>query len=93
MLIFGHNSRLLPFIFIEIQMRSRTNVRVLLEKLMHMRYNNLKEFRMCVFAGRGAEIMDTEEKRKILHDAVDKLDGLQINKLYQLIRGIFGKVC
>lgn len=65
----------------------------MLEKSPLMRYNSFKEFRTCVFAGRGVGIMDTEEKRKILHDAVDKLDESQINKLYQLIRGIFGKVC
>ena len=68
-------------------------MKCLIDILLRKEYYKHKEFRTCVFAGRGAEIMDTEEKRKILHDAVDKLDELQINKLYQLIRGIFGKVC
>lgn len=35
--------------------------------------------------------MDTEEKRKHLHEAIDKMNASQISKLYQLIRGIFGK--
>lgn len=37
-------------------------------------------------------LMDTEEKRKYLHEAINKMDKKQIEKLYQLIRGIFGKV-
>lgn len=36
--------------------------------------------------------MNTEEKRKHLHELIDKMNGNQIEKLYQLIRGIFGKV-
>lgn len=36
--------------------------------------------------------MDTEEKRKYLHEAINKMEKKQIEKLYQLIRGIFGKV-
>ncbi len=35
--------------------------------------------------------MDTEEKRKYLHEVIDKLSEVQILKLYQLIRGVFGK--
>ncbi len=35
--------------------------------------------------------MKTEEKRKYLHDIIEKLNRKQIEKLYQLIRGIFGK--
>lgn len=36
--------------------------------------------------------MDTEEKRKYLHEVIEKLNMEQIERLYQLIRGIFGKV-
>ena len=36
--------------------------------------------------------MNMEETRKYLHDVIDKLNASQITKLYQLIRGIFGKV-
>lgn len=35
--------------------------------------------------------MTTEEKRKHLHEVIDKMNGQQIEKLYQLIRGIFGR--
>lgn len=35
--------------------------------------------------------MDTSEKRKCLHNVIDKMNESQINKIYQLIRGIFGK--
>ena len=36
--------------------------------------------------------MNMEEKRKRLHEIIEKLDKTQVDKLYQLIRGIFGKV-
>ena len=36
--------------------------------------------------------MNTEEKRKYLHEVIEKLNATQIAKMYQLIRGIFGKV-
>ena len=36
-------------------------------------------------------LMDTEEKRKYLNEAINKMDKKQIEKLYHLIRGIFGK--
>lgn len=35
--------------------------------------------------------MDVAKIRKYLHEIIDKLDDSQIIKLYQLIRGIFGK--
>ncbi len=35
--------------------------------------------------------METKELRKHLHELIDKMDDLQIKKIYQLIRGIFGK--
>lgn len=35
--------------------------------------------------------MDTEEKRKYLHEVINKMSTEQVEKLYQLIRGIFGK--
>lgn len=35
--------------------------------------------------------MDTEDKRKYLHEVIDKMNEFQIARLYQLIRGIFGK--
>lgn len=35
--------------------------------------------------------MNAEEKRKHLHEIIEKLNDSQIAKLYQLIRGIFGK--
>ncbi len=35
--------------------------------------------------------MNTEEKRKYLHEMIDKLAIAQIERLYQLVRGIFGK--
>lgn len=35
--------------------------------------------------------MNTEEKRKHLHELIDKLTNEQIVRLYQLIKGIFGK--
>ncbi len=35
--------------------------------------------------------MKTLEIRKYLHELIDKMDDNQIVKLYQLIRGIFGK--
>lgn len=34
---------------------------------------------------------NTEEKRKSLHTMIDTMDETQIEKLYQLIRGILGK--
>lgn len=36
--------------------------------------------------------MNIEEKRKFIHELIDKMDELQISRLYQLIRGMFGKV-
>lgn len=36
--------------------------------------------------------MDVEEKRKYLHEVIEKLNMEQVERLYQLIRGIFGKV-
>lgn len=35
--------------------------------------------------------MSTEEKRKYLHEIIEKLNIEQIERLYQLVRGIFGK--
>lgn len=35
--------------------------------------------------------METKELRKHLHELIDKMDNSQIKKIYQLIRGIFGK--
>lgn len=35
--------------------------------------------------------MDTEKIRKHLHRLIDKMSDEQIKKLYQLVRGIFGK--
>lgn len=35
--------------------------------------------------------MNTTDIRKYLHELIDKLEDNQISKLYQLIRGIFGK--
>ncbi len=35
--------------------------------------------------------MKTLKIRKCLHELIDKMDDKQITKLYQLIRGIFGK--
>lgn len=36
--------------------------------------------------------MENTRKRKRLHELIDKMDDLQIAKLYQLVRGILGKV-
>ncbi len=36
--------------------------------------------------------METEEIRKYLREIIEKLNNEQLRKLYQLIRGIFGKV-
>ncbi len=36
--------------------------------------------------------MSTQEKRQYLHEVIEKLNMEQIERLYQLIRGIFGKV-
>lgn len=35
--------------------------------------------------------METKELRKHLHELIDKMSDSQIKKVYQLIRGIFGK--
>lgn len=35
--------------------------------------------------------METKELRKHLQELIDKMDDSQIKKIYQLIRGIFGK--
>ncbi len=35
--------------------------------------------------------MNAEEKRKYLHEIIERLSVAQIESLYQLIRGIFGK--
>lgn len=35
--------------------------------------------------------MTTEEKRKYLHELIDKLNCEQLSRVYQLICGIFGK--
>ena len=45
-----------------------------------------------VFLWEGVPTMNTEEKRKLLHEAIDKFDEVQIARIYQLIRGILGKV-
>lgn len=36
--------------------------------------------------------METEEIRKYLREVIEKLNDEQLRRLYQLIRGIFGKV-
>ena len=35
--------------------------------------------------------METEEIRKYLREVIEKLNDEQLRRLYQLIRGIFGK--
>ncbi len=35
--------------------------------------------------------MDVKEIRKNLHNLIEKLDDVQIMRLYQLVRGVFGK--
>lgn len=35
--------------------------------------------------------MDTKEIRKNLHNLIEKLNDAQIMRLYQLVRGVFGK--
>ena len=35
--------------------------------------------------------METKELRKHLHELIDKMNNYQVRKVYQLIRGIFGK--
>lgn len=35
--------------------------------------------------------METKQLRKHLHELIDKMSDSQIRKVYQLIRGIFGK--
>lgn len=40
----------------------------------------------------GGFYMETEEIRKYLREIIEKLNNEQLRKLYQLIRGIFGKV-
>lgn len=39
----------------------------------------------------GGVHMNTDEKRKYLHEIIEKLNESQIERLYQLIRGIFGR--
>lgn len=46
-------------------------------------------FLECMFVKEGVHMENT---RKRLHELIDKMDDLQINKLYQLVRGILGKV-
>lgn len=46
---------------------------------------------MCLLEWEVLRTMKTEEKRKHLHEIIDKMNESQITKLYQLIRGIFGK--
>lgn len=36
--------------------------------------------------------METEEIRKYLKEVIEKLNAAQLRKIYQLFRGIFGKV-
>ena len=36
--------------------------------------------------------MESEEIRKYLREIIEKLNDVQLRKIYQLIRGIFGKV-
>lgn len=48
-------------------------------------------FLECVFDKEGLH-MENIRKRKCLHELIDKMDDLQIAKLYQLVRGILGKV-
>lgn len=45
-----------------------------------------------MFFAAGRDIVNIEEKRKFIHELIDKMDELQISRLYQLIRGMFGKV-
>lgn len=35
--------------------------------------------------------MDVVKMKQYLHEAIEKMNDSQIKKLYQLIRGIFGK--
>lgn len=35
--------------------------------------------------------MKNEEKRKYLHELIEKLSDSQVARVYQLLRGIFGK--
>lgn len=35
--------------------------------------------------------MNSSEKRKWLHELIDRLDDKQVSKVIQLIRGILGK--
>lgn len=35
--------------------------------------------------------MDTKEIKKILHELIERMDDKQLSRLYQLVRGIFGK--
>ena len=60
-----------------------------------LKCSNIKSrnFRTCVrIKEHGRDTyMDTKEIRKNLHEVIDKLNDGQIVKLYQLIKGIFGK--
>lgn len=46
---------------------------------------------MC-FCGWEDTIMNTEEKKKCLREIIENMNAKQISKLYQLIRGMLGKV-
>ena len=35
--------------------------------------------------------MDTKQIKKILHELIERMDDKQLARLYQLVRGIFGK--
>lgn len=40
---------------------------------------------------RRVHAMDTKEIKKILHELIERMDDKQLSRLYQLVRGIFGK--
>lgn len=51
-------------------------------------YTNIRSHYITM---REVHTMETKELRKHLHELIDKMDDSQIKKIYQLIRGIFGK--
>lgn len=54
-------------------------------------YSIHRSYRTNVWLMTEVHAMSTEEKRKYLHEIIEKLDFVKIEKLYQLVRGIFGK--
>lgn len=82
-------TRQIKFINSFLILKEKNNINICSESILKniSRYDMV--FLECMFVKEGVHMKNT---RKRLHELIDKMDDLQINKLYQLVRGILGKV-